>query len=173
MDTIHIDTCPICGSKRLDEAGTCTDHYATGESFKIWRCLDCRFRFTQDFPDESVIARYYDSPDYISHSDTRRGLVNKIYHLARTYMLRRKRNLVIEQTEQERGHVLDIGAGTGYFAHEMKKARWTVTAAETNPEARAFVWGLVKRNCIIQYCYDRVCGASRDVRTAREEKVRA
>ena len=138
MDTIHIDTCPICGSKRLDEAGTCTDHYATGESFKIWRCLDCRFRFTQDFPDESVIARYYDSPDYISHSDTRRGLVNKIYHLARTYMLRRKRNLVIEQTEQERGHVLDIGAGTGYFAHEMKKARWTVTAAETNPEARAF-----------------------------------
>lgn len=121
MDIIHIDTCPICGSQHLEEAGTCVDHYATGESFKIWKCRDCRFRFTQDFPDESVNARYYDSPDYISHSDTRRGLMNKIYHWARTFMLRRKRNLVTSATELKRGHLLDIGSGTGYFAHEMKK----------------------------------------------------
>ena len=138
MDIIHIDTCPICGSQHLEEAGTCMDHYATGESFKIWKCRDCRFRFTQDFPDESVNARYYDSPDYISHSDTRRGLMNKIYHWARTFMLRRKRNLVTSATELKRGHLLDIGSGTGYFAHEMKKISWNVTAAEKSENARSF-----------------------------------
>lgn len=138
MDTIHIDTCPICGSQHLEEAGTCVDHYATGESFKIWKCRTCRFRFTQDFPDETVNARYYDSPDYISHSDTRQGMMNKIYHWARTVMLRRKRRLVSEATGLKRGHLLDIGSGTGYFAHEMKKIKWTVTAAEKSPNARQF-----------------------------------
>ena len=35
-----------------------------------------RFLFTQDFPVEAEIGRYYETPDYISHTDTRKGAMN-------------------------------------------------------------------------------------------------
>lgn len=138
MDVIHEENCPICGSQHIEKAMTCTDHYATGETFEVWECKDCNFRFTQDFPDESVIGRYYESPDYISHSDTRRGLMNKVYHWSRSQMLKRKATLVINSSGKECGNLLDIGAGTGYFASTMQNRGWKVTAAEKSEQARDF-----------------------------------
>ena len=43
------------------------------------------FLFTQHVPDESEIGRYYESPDYISHTDTRKGLANRLYHYVRGF----------------------------------------------------------------------------------------
>ena len=36
--------------------------------------------FTQDVPDQESIGPYYKSENYISHSDTTKGLVNSLYH---------------------------------------------------------------------------------------------
>ena len=117
---------------------TCVDHYATGESFDLVRCEDCGFLLTQDPPVEAEIGRYYESPDYISHTDTHKGLMNRVYHWVRKYMLGRKARLVKQSSRLSTGRILDIGTGTGYFSHAMHTRGWKVSAIEKSPQARAF-----------------------------------
>ena len=112
------------------------DHSVSKETFEIWQCSVCKLRFTQDVPDESSIGRYYKSPDYISHSNTRTGLINKLYHLVRNYTLRQKKRLVSKRTGLNKGSLLDIGSGTGAFAAFMKKNGWAVTGLEPDAETR-------------------------------------
>lgn len=138
MKKLTLTTCPLCGSTELERALTCVDHYASGEMFHLCRCRKCGFLMTQDFPVEEEIGRYYETPDYISHSDTRRGLMNRAYHWVRTYMLRRKAWLVEHEAHRKEGRLLDIGTGTGYFADTMRRRGWQVEAVEKNAQARAF-----------------------------------
>lgn len=84
------------------------------------------------------MGRYYESPDYISHTDTRKGLMNRAYHLARRVMLTRKARLVERVAGRREGTLLDIGTGTGYFAHAMARRGWRVKAIEKSAQARAF-----------------------------------
>lgn len=138
MNKVTIKACPLCGGTQLEHTLTCVDHYASGEAFHLCRCSACGFLFTQDFPAEAEIGRYYETPDYISHSDTRKGLVNTLYHWVRTVMLGRKARLVMNEAHRRRGRLLDIGTGTGYFAHAMDERGWRVDAIEKNVQARAF-----------------------------------
>lgn len=105
----------------FEEVMTCTDHYASGESFQICRCKDCGFQFTHPVPVEAEIGRYYETPDYISHSDTHKGLMNRVYHWVRRVMLARKARLVKHNSRLSQGSLLDIGTGTGYFPHFMQE----------------------------------------------------
>ena len=61
------------------------------------------FIFTQDFPVEAEIGRYYETPDYISHSDTKKGAMNSVYHRVRSYMLKRKARLVAHEAHRKTG----------------------------------------------------------------------
>jgi 2-polyprenyl-3-methyl-5-hydroxy-6-metoxy-1,4-benzoquinol methylase len=136
-NNLIINTCPVCGGKHLKHKMNCKDHYVSGETFELMTCDDCRFIFTQGFPAEDKIGRYYDTPDYISHSDTHRGPVNMVYHHVRRYMLGRKARLVCRNTGiRKGGQLLDIGAGTGYFAATMVSRGWNVVAIEKNEHAR-------------------------------------
>ena len=128
----------VCGGTHLERTLTCIDHYASGEVFHLCGCRDCGFIFTQDFPVEAEIGRYYETPDYISHSDTKKGVMNSVYHWVRGYMLKRKARLVAHEAHRKTGRLLDIGTGTGYFADTMKRGGWQVEAIEKNAHARAF-----------------------------------
>ena len=138
MDILKINTCPLCGGQRLEHALTCTDHYASGEQFEVVRCVHCGFLMTQNVPVEAEIGKYYETPDYISHSDTQKGLMNRVYHWVRQYMLTRKAALVEHCSQMTKGHLLDYGTGTGYFANAMARQGWNVNAIEKSPQARAF-----------------------------------
>jgi 2-polyprenyl-3-methyl-5-hydroxy-6-metoxy-1,4-benzoquinol methylase len=116
---------------------TCTDS-ASGEQFELWSCQECGFLFTQEVPVEAEIGRYYEAPDYISHTNTRKGVMNAVYHLVRSYMLGNKARLITRAAHLKRGRLLDIGAGTGYFADAMLRRKWQVEAIEKSPQARAF-----------------------------------
>ena len=136
MNYITLKKCPLCNGTAIVPLFKCKDRFATGEEFHIHKCSSCGFTFTQDFPDEKEIGRYYESPTYISHSNTDKGVVNKVYHIARTIMLQRKRKLVEKLTGKRNGKLLDFGAGTGYFARTMQDAGWEVTAIEKSGNAR-------------------------------------
>ncbi|WP_294633722.1 methyltransferase domain-containing protein [uncultured Bacteroides sp.] len=138
MNKLTIKVCPVCGGTHMEHAMTCIDHYASGEAFHLCRCQSCGFLFTQDFPVEAEIGRYYETPDYISHSDTKKGLMNRVYHWVRSYMLGRKARLVIREAHRKTGCLLDVGTGTGYFAATMKRRGWEVEAVEKNAQARQF-----------------------------------
>lgn len=138
MEKLIINACPVCGSTHLKRVMTCTDFYASGEQFELCSCEDCGFTFTQGVPVEAEIGKYYETPDYISHTDTRKGAMNTIYHYVRSYMLGRKARLVAREAHRKRGRLLDIGTGTGYFADTMARRGWKVEAVEKSPQARAF-----------------------------------
>lgn len=138
MNKLSINACPLCGGTHLKCAMTCTDFYASGEQFELFSCEDCGFTFTQDVPVEAEMGRYYETPDYISHSDTKKGAMNALYHQVRKYMLGRKARLVVKESHRKSGRLLDIGTGTGYFASTMEQRGWKVEAIEKNARARMF-----------------------------------
>jgi SAM-dependent methyltransferase len=133
---VHHNVCPLCSSESIYLHLRCTDHFISKEEFDLFRCPVCDFIFTQDYPEENNISRYYESENYISLSDTSKGFSNKVYHLARNTMLVKKRNIIRNVTGLKRGNLLDIGSGTGHFANIMKLAGWQVKGIEINEKAR-------------------------------------
>ena len=138
MEKLSINACPVCGCTHLKRVMTCTDFYASGEQFELYSCDGCSFTFTQGVPVEAEIGKYYETPDYISHTDTRKGAMNNIYHYVRSYMLGSKARLVAREAHRKTGRLLDIGTGTGYFSDTMVRRGWKVEAIEKSPQAREF-----------------------------------
>lgn len=136
MPHITINNCPICNSSDIVNTFNTVDHFSTKEIFPIYDCSNCGFRFTNNFPSDDIIGRYYDSPDYISHSDTKKGVVNLLYHFFRKQMLRKKVNMVSKYTLGAR--LLDIGSGTGYFLNIAKERSYQVTGIEKDSKAREY-----------------------------------
>lgn len=135
-DLITHTHCPSCGAPSVFAALSAKDFTVTGESFEIWHCDECTARFTQNIPVVSGIGRYYQSTAYVSHSDTEKGLVNRLYHFVRNHTLKEKRKLVQRATGKQYGSLLDIGAGTGAFSHTMSETGWQLTALEPDVTAR-------------------------------------
>jgi len=134
---IHYTGCPICSSNNIQQQLSAKDHTVSQHIFSIWHCNDCTARFTQDVPGQDAIGAYYASENYISHSDTKKGIINSLYHLVRKRTLGAKRRLVIYETGMVKGAVLDIGCGTGAFLQTMKEADWQITGLEPDEVARA------------------------------------
>jgi SAM-dependent methyltransferase len=132
----HYTFCPACHSDNLSPALNAVDHTVSHQTFAIWQCGHCGLRFTQDVPDAATIGPYYRSEEYISHSNTTKGLVNNLYHLVRRQTLSDKRHLILSATRVRQGKLLDIGAGTGAFAAYMQQHGWEVTGLEPEETAR-------------------------------------
>ena len=128
--------CPNCKSENISKALLAKDFTVSKELFEIWHCNYCALRFTQNIPAPQDIGKYYQSQDYISHSDTKKGFINNLYHRVRNITLRSKRKLVEDCTNQKSGNLLDIGAGTGAFAATMQQSGWHVTGLEPDKTAR-------------------------------------
>jgi len=135
---VHRKECPVCASENITLLFRVTDHFLSREGFPLYRCQTCHFQFTQDYPEESGIGRYYESEEYISHSDTSASFSDKLYRFARNLMLRKKKKLVSDTTGLSNGRLLDIGSGTGYFANSMKDSGWQVKGVEISRKARDF-----------------------------------
>ena len=91
MARFIVQQCPVCGGNSFSEEFQCTDHFVSGEIFPVKKCASCGLRITENAEDEKNIGRYYQSEEYISHSNTTKGLVNKVYHAVRKFMLGQKR----------------------------------------------------------------------------------
>jgi len=136
MALIHYTSCPVCQSAELEPVLRATDHTVSHESFPIWQCRKCTLRFTQDVPDAASVGPYYRSDDYISHSNTSKGLVNRLYHMVRKQTLSDKYRLIASATRKRQGKLLDLGAGTGAFVAHMQREGWEVTGLEPDETAR-------------------------------------
>jgi len=112
-----------------------TDHSVSKEKFELVKNTKYGFLVTTPLPDISELAKYYETEEYISHTDTKRNLFEKVYHMVREYAIKKKVALI--NSEQEKGSLLDIGCGTGDFISAAKNNGWSVIGIEPNVAARA------------------------------------
>ena len=128
--------CPICGGESYKKHVEGKDHNVSGKVFSITECVGCGFRFTNPRPKEEHIYKYYQSINYISHSSTKKGLINKVYHLVRSYQLYKKKEIIQKISNMKKGEILDIGCGTGDFLKHMASSGWHAYGVETDRGAK-------------------------------------
>lgn len=113
----------------------CKDYTVTGKSFQLVHDDERDLLETFPKPDTSELPAYYKSEKYISHTDARSSLTEKIYQMVKSFMLDKKLGW-IEKEKKTKGKILDIGAGTGDFLFRAKKRGWDVTGVEPNQQAK-------------------------------------
>jgi SAM-dependent methyltransferase len=131
---IKLKSCPVCESVDLQENLKCLDHSVSKEEFSIVLCNACGFKFTNPRPEDADLGRYYKSEEYISHSDTKTGIVAKLYHMVRSYTLQTKVKLIRKYVS--RGTILDHGCGTGGFLSVCARSGWKAYGVEPDSGAR-------------------------------------
>lgn len=129
-----LQNCPVCGSELFDPFISGKDFFLTGESFQIIKCRNCGFRFTNPRPEAGELGKYYESSEYISHSDNKQGLFATLYQQVRKYTLGQK--FVLVKRFHQNGEILDIGCATGHFLSLMSKHGWKTTGIEPDKKTR-------------------------------------
>jgi 2-polyprenyl-3-methyl-5-hydroxy-6-metoxy-1,4-benzoquinol methylase len=134
--------CLICSEGSFSPFLTAEDYTVSHESFEIVSCNQCGFKFTNPRPGDEKLGDYYKSEEYISHSDTKKGLIAKLYHAVRKRTLKQRLELVSGLVS--RGSILDYGCGTGAFVETCRSAGWNAFGVEPDKRARqhAFESGL-------------------------------
>ncbi|MFM7720847.1 MAG: class I SAM-dependent methyltransferase, partial [Sediminibacterium sp.] len=116
--------CPVCNHSNPQIAIESRDFSLTQQSFSILHCTNCSVRYTSPLPNQDEIGQYYQFDEYISHTDVKEGWMNRLYHIVRSKTLAKKTNWIQSLFTGYKGHLLDIGAGTGAFAHAMQQKSW-------------------------------------------------
>lgn len=131
---IEINECPICESDSFADYMEVKDNSISKEVFTIKQCSSCGLRITSPRPEDQDLGRYYESEDYISHSDTNKGFINFLYQKVKSITLKKKEKLISSfKTEKS---ILDIGCGTGDFILYCKDKAWNVCGLEPDINAR-------------------------------------
>ena len=126
--------CLICKNDSFHEYLQCDDYFLSGESFNILECKNCKFKFTDPRPSINKISKYYKSEDYISHTDSKKGIVNNIYQLIRKHNVSRKFQMIKRVSSGK--NILDIGCGTGDLLKYFKEKEWNSFGIEPDVDAR-------------------------------------
>ncbi|WP_027394498.1 class I SAM-dependent methyltransferase [Aquimarina latercula] len=121
--------------EKLDFYIECEDFTVSREKFKLYKDKDLDMLVTLPKPDVENLGKYYESDDYISHTDSKRSFFEKLYHLVKKYSLNKKVKL-ISNLNQGSGTLLDIGGGTGDFLVQARLKGWRVKGVEPNEQAR-------------------------------------
>ena len=111
------------------------DNSVSKENFELYRDESLDLLITYPQPKEEELGKYYESDDYISHTDGKRSMFEKAYHFVKGIALKNKLQL-INDLQKEKGKLLDIGAGTGEFLMVAKENGWQTTGIEPSDKAR-------------------------------------
>lgn len=114
---------------------TVKDHSVSKEVFELYRDEDLDMLVTHPQPSIDVLGKYYESVDYISHTDSKRSLFEKAYHFVKNIALKNKLDL-INSLQKDKGAILDIGAGTGDFLSVAKNNGWKTVGVEPSEKAK-------------------------------------
>lgn len=130
----NIKNCPVCNGESFAAFLKAEDHNVSHDTFQIVSCNSCGFKFTNPIPTLETIGEYYKSENYISHSNTKKGLVNKVYQIVRRRAIDQKEKLITSVSSGK--SLLDIGCGTGDFLAYCKSKKWNVIGLEPDDDAR-------------------------------------
>lgn len=130
-----LEECPSCKHPKFSNYYIITDYSISDESFALVKCDKCKLIFTNPRPSEENIGKFYQSEDYISHTNKANNLTNFLYKKVRSITLKEKIQLLKSYTD--RNKLLDFGCGTGAFLNHTLKNKFDSIGYETDPSARA------------------------------------
>lgn len=114
---------------------TVKDYLMSNEEFTLEFDAKKEMLLTKPQPEVSKLSQYYESEQYISHTDNKKGLVPFLYQLVKRRSLNNKLGL-INALKKDAKSILDIGAGTGDFLSFIQSESRSVTGIEPNSKAR-------------------------------------
>jgi SAM-dependent methyltransferase len=112
------------------------DHSVSHKNFSLVYDAERYMYVTKPKPSKIELPSYYESEDYISHTDGARSFFERVYQGVKQITLSQKLNLLKKQLPHK-GKVLDIGAGTGDFLSYISERGWEVDGVEPSRQARA------------------------------------
>ena len=114
---------------------SCIDYTVSNKKFDLLYNAD--YDMLETFPQPKVeeLDLYYQSSDYISHTDAKKSIVDKVYQIVKKFALNKKLKLINSFKTSEK-NLLDIGCGTGDFLAICKINGWNVVGVEPNENAR-------------------------------------
>jgi len=124
---------------------TCKDHLVSGEEFKLLLDDNLDLLMTSPKPKTENLAKYYESEAYISHTDSKKSILDFAYQTVKGIALKQKLKL-INSFSSEGLKILDIGAGTGDFLKICSDNGWEVSGVEPSLKARAIAQEKVEKN---------------------------
>ena len=126
--------CPYCQSDTTDLHLKLKDYFLTQEDFEIYRCPHCELLFTWPRPEESELGKYYKSDEYLSHNESKKGIMPFIYNRVKRVNISNKYKIATQGTSGKR--MLDFGCGVGDFILYAKQNGFDVCATDVTPTAR-------------------------------------
>ncbi len=111
----------------------CKDYTVSGEVYDVM--LNQEFEMLVTNPVPKNLSDYYKSEDYISHTDSKKSLFDKVYQAVKNITLKRKLKLINSFNTSSK-NILDVGAGTGDFLKVCKNNSWNVFGIEPDSGAR-------------------------------------
>lgn len=126
---------PIGKEENLKPFINCIDHTVSRETFSILLDPNTDLLITHPRPKVEDLPAYYESEEYISHTDSKRTLLDKVYQIIKNYSLKRKLKL-INTLASKKGSILDIGCGTGDLLSVCENDGWDISGVEPSSKAR-------------------------------------
>lgn len=111
------------------------DYSVSQETFELLHDEELDMLITHPQPSLEKLPSYYESVDYISHTDGNKSLFEKMYQFVKTIALKNKLKLINSQSPK--GSILDIGAGVGDFLTVAKNDGWETIGIEPSDKAKA------------------------------------
>ncbi len=112
------------------------DYSVSNEVFDLHHNPEYDLLITFPKPSLETLPNYYESDNYISHTDRSRTLFERAYRLIKSIAIKKKISLINKHANK--GNLLDIGAGTGSFLHAAKKDGWQTIGLEPSEKAKQF-----------------------------------
>lgn len=110
----------------------CKDYLVSDESYEIMK--NERYDMLVTSPVPADLSEYYENEKYISHTDSKKTIFDKVYQFVKKISIRRKYKLIKKFNTHKK--ILDIGAGTGDFLSFFRSKGWNVYGVEPNSKAR-------------------------------------
>jgi|LSQX01.2.fsa_nt_gb 2-polyprenyl-3-methyl-5-hydroxy-6-metoxy-1,4-benzoquinol methylase len=134
METLQY--CPLCGAgEGLLPFLKCSDHLLGTGQYSMVECSACGLVFTNPRPNEENLPSYYQSEEYLSHSEKRNSMSQQLYFRVQSMMLKRKYKLISRLSVEGRS-LIDIGCGAGAFGKYMQNIGYQVVGVEPQASAR-------------------------------------
>ena len=119
--------------QNLEPYLVCKDYTVSHEEYQVM--FNKEFDMLVTIPVPKNISDYYKSEDYISHTDSKKSLFDKVYQAVKNITLKRKLKLINSFNTKSK-KVLDVGAGTGDFLKVCKMNSWEIFGSEPDLGAR-------------------------------------